>query len=71
MIRAIFEPALVFNTYWHSDHVGGNAGPGEALRDADRRLSRRWSRVNAGDRESFGSDWLDQPVDPYRVERLL
>jgi glyoxylase-like metal-dependent hydrolase (beta-lactamase superfamily II) len=20
------EPALVFNTHWHSDHVGGNAG---------------------------------------------
>lgn len=29
MIRAVFEPALVFNTYWHSDHVGGNAGLAE------------------------------------------
>jgi len=24
------------------------------------------SRVNAGDPESCGSAWLDQPVDPFR-----
>ncbi len=29
------------------------------------------SRVNAGDPESFGSDYLDQPVDPYRVDQLV
>ena len=30
------EPALVFNTHWHSDHVGGNAGLDKPIRDADR-----------------------------------
>ncbi len=29
------------------------------------------SRVNAGDPESFGSAWLDQPVDPFHVDRLV
>lgn len=64
-------PALVFNTHWHSDHVGGNAA-----------LITRWgvpvaasagegTRINAADPEAFGADWLDQPVAPYRVARLL
>jgi hypothetical protein len=51
--------------------VGGNAGTGGALRYADRRLGGQGSRVNAGDPESFGSDYLDQPVDPYRVDQLV
>jgi hypothetical protein len=29
------------------------------------------SPVTAGDPESFGSDYLDQPVDPYRVDQLV
>jgi len=65
------EPALVFNTHWHSDHVGGNAALAERFRMPIAASSAEGSRVNDGDLESFGSDWLDQPVDPYRVDRLL
>jgi glyoxylase-like metal-dependent hydrolase (beta-lactamase superfamily II) len=65
------EPALVFNTHWHSDHVGGNAGLAERFGVPIAASAAEGSRVNAGDPEAFGSDWLDQPVDPYRVDRLV
>ena len=65
------EPALVFNTHWHSDHVGGNAGLADRFGMPIAASVTEGSRVNAGDAESFGSDWLDQPVDAYRVDRLL
>jgi glyoxylase-like metal-dependent hydrolase (beta-lactamase superfamily II) len=65
------EPALVFNTHWHSDHVGGNAGVAARFGTPIAASTAEGSRVNARDRESFGSDWLDQPVDPYRVDRLV
>lgn len=64
-------PALVFNTHWHSDHVGGNRGVAERFGVPIAASVAEGSRVNAADPEAFGSDWLDQPVDPYRVDRLL
>jgi len=63
------EPALLFNTHWHSDHVGGNAGLVARFGMPIAASAAEGSRVNAGDPESFGSDWLDQPVDPYRVDQ--
>jgi glyoxylase-like metal-dependent hydrolase (beta-lactamase superfamily II) len=65
------EPALVFNTHWHSDHVGGNAGLAKRFGMTIAASAEEASRINAGDPEAFGSDWFDQPVDPYRVGRLL
>ncbi|HEY4025489.1 MAG TPA: MBL fold metallo-hydrolase [Candidatus Dormibacteraeota bacterium] len=65
------EPALVLNTHWHSDHVGGNAGLAERFGMTIAASAAEGSRVNAGDPEAFGSDWFDQPVDPYSVDRLL
>jgi hydroxyacylglutathione hydrolase len=65
------EPTLVFNTHWHSDHVGGNAGLAARLGMTIAASAEEGSRINAGDPEAFGSDWFDQPVDPYRVDRLL
>ena len=65
------EPALVLNTHWHSDHVGGNAGLVARFGVAVAASAEEASRINRGDPEAFASDWLDQPVDPYRVERLL
>lgn len=65
------EPALVFNTHWHSDHVGGNAGLASRFGMSISASVTEGSRVNAGDPESFGSAWLDQPVDPFQVDRLL
>lgn len=65
------EPALVFNTHWHSDHVGGNAGLAHRFGMPIAASVTEGSRVNAGDPESFGSRWLDQPVDPFHVDRLV
>jgi glyoxylase-like metal-dependent hydrolase (beta-lactamase superfamily II) len=64
-------PALVFNTHWHSDHVGGNAGLTELFQAPIAASSAEGQRINAGDPESFGADWLDQPVARYHVDRLL
>jgi hydroxyacylglutathione hydrolase len=65
------EPALVLNTHWHSDHVGGNAGLARRFGMPIAASAAEGSRINVGDPESFGSDWFDQPVDPYRVDWLL
>lgn len=65
------SPAVVFNTHWHSDHVGGNRGLVERFGVPVAASAAEGSRVNAGDPEAFGSDWLDQPVGAYRVDRLL
>lgn len=62
---------LVVNTHWHSDHVGGNAGlqgrhgvPVAASRsDAE--------AVNARRADACLAEWLDQPVEAYRVDRPL
>lgn len=62
---------LIVNTHWHSDHVGGNARlqselgipVAAALDDAE--------RVNACDPGACLSQWLDQPVERYRVDRVL
>src|SRR5258708_2354565 len=64
-------PALVFNTHWHSDHVGGNAGLTELFQAPIAASSAEGQRINAGDPESFGAGWLDQPVARYHVDRLL
>jgi glyoxylase-like metal-dependent hydrolase (beta-lactamase superfamily II) len=51
--------------------VGGNAGLAERFGTATAASAAEGSRVNAGDPEACGADWFDQPVDPYRVDRLL
>jgi glyoxylase-like metal-dependent hydrolase (beta-lactamase superfamily II) len=62
--------ALVVNTHWHSDHVGGNgllqakgAGIAAALTDADA-VARR-------DPGCCQAEYLDQPVAPYTVDQPL
>lgn len=62
---------LVVNTHWHSDHVGGNhrwqADHGVAVAaaraDAD--------AVNRRDPAACLAEWLDQPVEAYRVDHPL
>ncbi len=59
--------ALVINTHWHSDHVGGNAllqgmGAGIAASAPDAQaIARR-------DPGCCVAEYLDQPVAPYTVE---
>ncbi|XVV39206.1 MBL fold metallo-hydrolase [Streptomyces sp. CA-100214] len=62
--------ALVVNTHWHSDHVGGNA-----------LLQRRGAAIAAGTPEAeaiarrdpgcCAAEYLDQPVPPYTVDLPL
>jgi glyoxylase-like metal-dependent hydrolase (beta-lactamase superfamily II) len=59
---------LVINTHHHSDHVGGNhdiqRGYGVPV------AAHRWEAgpVNNRDPEACCAEWLDQPVEPYRVD---
>lgn len=62
--------ALVVNTHWHSDHVGGNArlqrggaGIATSIPDADA-ITRR-------DPGCCLAEYLDQPVAPYTVDEAL
>lgn len=62
---------LIVNTHYHSDHVGGNFhlqknyGVPIAAHKWDAHL------INTGDPEACSAEWLDQPVEPYRVDTLL
>ena len=62
--------ALVVNTHWHSDHVGGNAllqarGAGVAASVPDARA------VAGRDPGCCAAEYLDQPVAPYTVDEPL
>lgn len=62
---------LIVNTHYHSDHVGGNYhfqknyGTSIAAHTWDAEL------INSFDLEACSAEWLDQPVEPYRVDRKL
>jgi hydroxyacylglutathione hydrolase len=65
------ELALIVKIHYHCDHVGGNS-------ELQRRYgtpiaAHRWEAdlVNRRDREVCSTEWLDQPVEPYRVDRQL
>lgn len=58
---------LVLNTHHHSDHVGGNAW----LQSHSAQIAAHaWEAelVNSEDQNACNADWLDQPVDAYRVD---
>ncbi|MEV1066705.1 MBL fold metallo-hydrolase [Streptomyces sp. NPDC050263] len=62
--------ALVVNTHWHSDHVGGNAllqaqGAGVAASAPDAQA------VARRDPGCCLAEYLDQPVSPYTVDEPL
>jgi len=61
--------SLVVNTH-HSDHVGGNAGL-QGRHGAP--VAHRWEAemVNRRDPEACSARWLNQPVEPYRVDVTL
>jgi glyoxylase-like metal-dependent hydrolase (beta-lactamase superfamily II) len=62
--------ALVVNTHWHSDHVGGNA----RLQAAGARIAASTPDAHAVARRDPGccqAEYLDQPVAPYTVDEPL
>lgn len=63
--------ALIVNTHYHCDHAGGNHGLQE--RHGIPIATHRWEAelVNRRDREACGVEWLDQPIEPYRVDVQL
>lgn len=63
--------ALVVNTHHHSDHVGGNAGL--QARHGVPVAAHRWegSLVRRRHPDVAAAEWLDQPIEPYEVDRLL
>lgn len=63
--------ALIINTHYHCDHAGGNSGL--QRRYGIRIAAHRWeaAMVNRRDREVCGVEWLDQPIEPYEVQRAL
>jgi len=63
--------SVVVNTHWHSDHVGGNyrlqhrhGVPIAAAREDA-------VAVNARDPQACLAVWLDQPIEPYHVDRPI
>ena len=64
------QVALVVNTHWHSDHVGGNA----LLRAAGAGIAASALDADAVTRRDPGcclAEYLDQPVSPYSIDQPL
>lgn len=63
--------ALIVNTHYHSDHVGGNSALQQ--RYGLPIAAHRWDAalINQRDREACAADWLDQPIEPYQVDIAL
>ena len=62
--------ALVVNTHWHSDHVGGNG----LLQSRGARIAASAPDAKAVARRDPGccvAEYLDQPVAPYTVDEAL
>lgn len=63
--------ALIVNTHYHGDHCGGNAGL--QARYGTPIAAHAWEAgaINRCDAEACAAAWLDQPVEPYRVQQIL
>lgn len=62
---------LIANTHYHSDHVGGNARLQE--RYGVPVAAHAWDAglINRRDPEVGAARWLEQPIEPYQVQRAL
>lgn len=65
------ELHLIVNTHYHSDHVGGNFHLQKNY--GVKIAAHRWEAdlINSCDTEACSAEWLDQPVEPYRVNLNL
>jgi hydroxyacylglutathione hydrolase len=62
---------LVVNTHWHSDHIGGNHRLQHDYHIPIAAARRDAVAVNARDPQACLAAWLDQPIEPYRVDRPI
>lgn len=62
---------LIVNTHYHSDHAGGNYHLQKYF--GTEIATHCWEAhlINRSDRESGSAEYLDQPIEPYKVNRLL
>lgn len=62
---------LIVNTHYHSDHVGGNSYLQKKY--GIKIAGHKWEvdLINNVHAEACYSEWLDQPVESYRVDRKL
>jgi glyoxylase-like metal-dependent hydrolase (beta-lactamase superfamily II) len=62
---------LIANTHYHGDHVGGNSKLQQRYNLPV--ATHRWdmAMVNSRDREACCAEWLNQPIEPYRVNVAL
>ncbi|WP_257144903.1 MBL fold metallo-hydrolase [Bacillus pseudomycoides] len=65
------ELHLIVNTHYHSDHVGSNYHLQKNY--AVTIAAHKWDAdlINSCDPEACSAEWLDQPVEPYRVDTKL
>lgn len=65
------ELHFIVNTHYHSDHVGGNFHLQKKYGVPI--AAHKWEAdlINFCDPEACSAEWLDQPVEPYRVDRKL
>ncbi len=63
--------SLIVNTHYHCDHAGGNSGLQARYSLPVAAHAREADLVNRRDPDACAAEWLDQPVEPYRVDRPL
>ncbi len=65
------ELHLIVNTHYHSDHAGGNFHFQKNY--GVRIAAHKWEAelINSCDPEACSAEWLDQSVEPYRVDAKL
>lgn len=63
--------SLIVNTHYHSDHVGGNHGLQTRYGLPIATYHSEAEVVNRRDAQACSARWLDQPVEPYQVDRSL
>jgi glyoxylase-like metal-dependent hydrolase (beta-lactamase superfamily II) len=63
--------SLVVNTHWHSDHVGGNYVLQHEYQVPIAAARADAVAINARDPQACLAAWLDQPIEPYHVDRPL
>jgi glyoxylase-like metal-dependent hydrolase (beta-lactamase superfamily II) len=63
--------ALIVNTHYHSDHIGGNYALQHTYGLPVAAHAAEAAQVNARDPQTGMAVWLDQPIEPYTVQQPL